>query len=115
MAYGYSVFSYDRLNIGNPTIISGWDTQALIQINVLSQLTAAIKCGKYTAAIGVPTKTLLIGQAFGSFLTAGLATQEPGIADAIVLVLETIGFRFNGTALSIRPLALLSHCFQSTI
>lgn len=65
--------------------ISGYLNQLSIQVALAVELTKAVKEGKYTGTIGKPEKLVLVGHSYGSAISAGALTAEPGLADAVVL------------------------------
>ncbi|PGH13763.1 hypothetical protein AJ79_03462 [Helicocarpus griseus UAMH5409] len=85
VSQGYAVFFYDRLGVGKSSKISGFMNQAPIQINILGQLSAALKTGRYTGDYGLPKSVVLLGHSFGSFLSNALLALEPESADGAIL------------------------------
>ncbi|KAH8799099.1 hypothetical protein F5884DRAFT_812695 [Xylogone sp. PMI_703] len=90
---GYSVFFYDRLGVNNSTQISGFEAQGLVQVEVLRQLSSLVNGGTYTGTVGKPSSLILVGHAFGSFLSSALLTAYPDSADAAVFT--TFGWGLN--------------------
>lgn len=68
--------------------ISGYTNQASIQVSILTELTTAIRAGKYTGGTGVPEKLVLVGHSFGSVLSAAVVTAQPELAEGLVLTGE---------------------------
>ena len=103
---GYSVFFYDRLGQGSSQKISGFTGQINIHVEVLKELSQAVRSGQYTKAIGKPSKLVLQGFSFGSYITHAAIGTNPEIADAVILTaigLNTTGINANGLLRSFVP------------
>lgn len=72
--------------------------QGAIQVDILIQITKAIRAGKYTGSIGVHKKIIFVGHSFGSFLSSATVARAPDIADA--LVLTGLGLEINSQTLT---------------
>lgn len=77
--------SRTRLKASLYCSISGYLNQAVIQIEVLKNITAALKEGKYTGNIGVPEKLVLVGHSFGSVISSAIVADDPTVADGLIL------------------------------
>ncbi|MCJ1396186.1 hypothetical protein MMC18_009075 [Xylographa bjoerkii] len=82
---GYSVFYYDRIGTGNSTKLSGYVNQLSLQVEVLSNLIKEVKAGTYTDSLSVPSKVVVLGFSFGSFVTTTLVATEPTLMDGAIL------------------------------
>nr|OQO16165.1 hypothetical protein B0A51_16294 [Rachicladosporium sp. CCFEE 5018] len=104
---GYSVFFYDRVGCGESSKESGYVTQLSTGVAVLQQLAAAVRTGQYTGTVGKPSKLVLIGFSFGSYITHNTIAATPDIADAVVLTAFganlTVGVNGNGLLRSFVP------------
>jgi alpha-beta hydrolase superfamily lysophospholipase len=65
--------------------LSGYVNQLTLQVEVLSNLVKGVKAGKYTGTLGVPSKVVVLGFSFGSFVTTTLVATEPTLMDGAVL------------------------------
>ena len=94
ISQGYSLFMYDRLGVGLSSKISGYESQALLQVEVLRQLAGIVQANTYTADhLRSIDKTVLVGHAYGAVLNAQLLQLYPDIADAVIL--ETLALSLN--------------------
>jgi hypothetical protein len=103
---GYSVFFYDRLGQGYSQRVSGFVNQINIHVDVLKELSKIVRSGQYTTAIGKPSKLVLQGFSFGSYITHAAIGTSPEIADAVVLTaigLNSTGINTNGLVRSFVP------------
>jgi hypothetical protein len=103
---GYSVFFYDRLGQGFSEKVSGFVNQINIHAEVLKALSKIVRSGQYTTAIGKPSKLVLQGFSFGSFITHAAVGFSPEIADAVILTaigLNSTGINTNGLLRSFVP------------
>ncbi|KAG4425952.1 hypothetical protein IFR04_000896 [Cadophora malorum] len=87
---GYSVLFYDRVGAGQSTVISGYDSQFSIHVDVLQDIIGPAKGGYITPQTRmspkyVPKKVVLMGHSVGSIATNALVAAQPDIADGIVL------------------------------
>ncbi|OQO01388.1 hypothetical protein B0A48_12943 [Cryoendolithus antarcticus] len=82
---GYSVFFYDRVGCGESSKASGYVTQLSTGVAVLQQLAAAVRTGQYTSTVEKPSKLVLMGFSFGSYITHNTIAASPDIADVVVL------------------------------
>lgn len=64
--------------------LSGYVNQLSIQVDVLSNLVKGVKAGKYTGSLGVPSKVVVLGFSFGSFVTTSLVATQPTIMDGAI-------------------------------
>ncbi|OQO10704.1 hypothetical protein B0A48_04004 [Cryoendolithus antarcticus] len=109
--------SYDRVNFNfsqwpddyalEQTLASGYVTQLSTGVAVLQQLAAAVRTGRYTGTVGKPSKLVLMGFSFGSYITHNTIAATPDIADAVVLTAFganlTAGVNGNGLLRSFVP------------
>lgn len=89
----YSIFFYDPLGIGKSSEISGYVNQALIQMDILRQLSSLVRSGTLTQ-LGVPKSVVLAGHSFRSFISNALLGVDPGAPDAAVMT----GLAYIGNA-----------------
>jgi pimeloyl-ACP methyl ester carboxylesterase len=66
--------------------------QAPIQVEVLAELSKAVKAGKITGSLGVPKKVVQVGHSFGAGITAQLLHTHPEVSDGAILT----GASFKG-------------------
>jgi alpha-beta hydrolase superfamily lysophospholipase len=103
---GYSVFFYDRLGLGSSQRVDGYVIQINIHVAVLKELSKLVRSGDYTKTIGEPSKLVLQGFSFGSYITHAAIGTSPEIADAVVLTaigLNSTGINANGLVRSFVP------------
>ncbi|KAK3671366.1 hypothetical protein LTR78_008827 [Recurvomyces mirabilis] len=97
---GFSVFFYDRVGCGDSSVESGYVTQLNTHIAVLQELSKVVRSGQYTGAVGQPSKVILQGFSFGSYIVHNAIAATPEIADAVVLTAIglnlTLGINANG-------------------
>jgi pimeloyl-ACP methyl ester carboxylesterase len=74
--------------------VSGYVNQALIQVDVLRQLSSMVRSGSLTANLGAPKSVVLVGHSFGSFISNALLGVHPDAADAVVMT----GIAYVGNA-----------------
>ena len=65
-----------------------------------------VRAGKYTGTLGVPSKVVVLGFSFGSFVTTTLVATEPTLMDAAV---------FTGLGYSATAFAPFLEAYQSRI
>jgi alpha-beta hydrolase superfamily lysophospholipase len=71
--------------VNHKSSLSGFHNQVVNQAQILAQLGSLIKSGKYTGAVGVPKKLVLVGHSFGSQLSDAVMVESPKLADAAIL------------------------------
>ncbi|KAK3318000.1 hypothetical protein B0H66DRAFT_477694, partial [Apodospora peruviana] len=96
ISQGYSVFYYDRLGVGESSLVSGYVSQLSNRISILTQLTKLVKQGLYVGDLGKPDKVVLLGHNFGSSAVFEAVSADIGLADGVVLT----GFSVNKTYLN---------------
>lgn len=64
--------------------LSGYVNQLSLQVDVLSNLVKGVKAGTYTGSLGVPSKVVVLGFSFGSFVTTTLVATQPTIMDGAI-------------------------------
>ncbi|MCJ1381429.1 hypothetical protein MMC17_004539 [Xylographa soralifera] len=65
--------------------LSGYVNQLSLQVDVLSNLVKGVKAGTYTGSLGMPSKIVVLGFSFGSFVTTTLVATEPTLVDGAIL------------------------------
>jgi alpha-beta hydrolase superfamily lysophospholipase len=63
----------------------GYVTRLATAVAALQQLAVVVRGGQYTGAIGRPTKLVLVGFSFGSYITHSTIASTPDITNAAVL------------------------------
>lgn len=74
--------------------LSGYVNQLSIQVDVLAELVKGVKAGTYTGSLGVPSKVVVLGFSFGSFVTTTLVATQPTLMDGAIFT----GLGFSPTA-----------------
>ncbi|ORY18959.1 Alpha/Beta hydrolase protein [Clohesyomyces aquaticus] len=102
---GYSVLYYDRLGTGQSQMVSGYESQASNQIELIAKIAKSVRSGKYTADVKA-SKVVLVGHSLGSIYSSGAIAKYPDIAEGVVLTGAAI---YNDTdpARYTRALALI--------
>jgi pimeloyl-ACP methyl ester carboxylesterase len=78
----YSVFYWDKLSAGRSQVISWYKSQTSIHVAIAQQIARTIRSGK----LGVnPSKLVIIGHSLGSAISNGIVTNDPKVADAVIL------------------------------
>lgn len=86
--------------------VSGYENQLATQVALLQSLTDIVKSGDYTPGLGKPSKLVVMGFSFGSYITHTAIASKPSIADAAILTaigLNTTGVNANGLVRSFVP------------
>ncbi|KAF2231799.1 hypothetical protein EV356DRAFT_451250 [Viridothelium virens] len=106
LGQGYSVFNYDRLGTGRSSRVDGYNEgQTSQQIAILTELAQLLRNGQYTGSIGAPSKLVLVGHSFGSFISNGVvagSTANNSLIDGLLLT----GFSYNLTSPDYEAFAL---------
>ncbi|KAF2737886.1 alpha/beta-hydrolase [Polyplosphaeria fusca] len=77
---GYSIFVYDRLGVGRSQIVSGYEVQASMQIELLASMIKNLRAGK-TSNTKPVSRIIGVGHSLGSFVTNAAIAKYPDLVE----------------------------------